>query len=101
MLTRDHQVGADVPPLEIIPLGGLGEFGMNMMVIACGDTANDCALYTRGFLGVVVGNALDELKALDAPCIYHANGNFAAGVQEGIAHWLAKAEPALAVNKSA
>ena len=31
--------GADVPPLEIIPLGGLGEFGMNMMLVACGDTA--------------------------------------------------------------
>jgi ribonuclease J len=26
-------------PLELIPLGGVGEFGMNMMVIACGDTA--------------------------------------------------------------
>ena len=24
---------------ELIPLGGLGEFGMNMMVVACGDTA--------------------------------------------------------------
>ena len=23
----------------MIPLGGLGEFGMNMMVVACGDTA--------------------------------------------------------------
>src|ERR687891_977628 len=32
-------VGVDTPPLEIIPLGGVGEFGMNMMVIACGDTA--------------------------------------------------------------
>src|SRR5688572_11174089 len=31
--------GIDVPPLEIVPLGGVGEFGMNMMVIACGDTA--------------------------------------------------------------
>jgi ribonuclease J len=30
---------ADLPPLEIVPLGGVGEFGMNMMVIACGDTA--------------------------------------------------------------
>ena len=29
----------DVPPLEIVPLGGLGEFGMNMMLIACGDSA--------------------------------------------------------------
>src|SRR5690606_39225257 len=35
----DRSVAPDVPPLEIIPLGGLGEFGMNMMVIACGDTA--------------------------------------------------------------
>ena len=26
------------PPLEIIPLGGLGEFGLNMMVISMGDT---------------------------------------------------------------
>jgi ribonuclease J len=28
-----------MPPLELIPLGGLGEFGMNMMLVACGDTA--------------------------------------------------------------
>jgi len=28
-----------VPPLELIPLGGLGEFGMNMMLVACGETA--------------------------------------------------------------
>jgi ribonuclease J len=25
--------------VELVPLGGLGEFGMNMMVVACGDTA--------------------------------------------------------------
>src|SRR5688572_893175 len=31
--------GIDTPPLEIVPLGGVGEFGMNMMVIACGETA--------------------------------------------------------------
>jgi ribonuclease J len=30
--------GVDAP-LEIVPLGGVGEFGMNMMVIACADTA--------------------------------------------------------------
>ncbi len=28
-----------VAPLELIPLGGLGEFGMNMMLVACGETA--------------------------------------------------------------
>src|SRR5687768_13031179 len=32
-------VGTAAPPLEIIPLGGVGDFGMNMMVVACGDTA--------------------------------------------------------------
>jgi ribonuclease J len=30
---------SDTAPLEIVPLGGVGEFGMNMMVIACGETA--------------------------------------------------------------
>ncbi len=30
---------ASAPPLELIPLGGLGEFGMNMMLVACGGTA--------------------------------------------------------------
>ena len=29
----------EAPPVEVIPLGGLGEFGMNMMLLACGDTA--------------------------------------------------------------
>jgi ribonuclease J len=28
-----------VPAVELIPLGGLGEFGMNMLLVACGDTA--------------------------------------------------------------
>jgi len=27
------------PPVDIVPLGGLGEFGMNMLLVACGDTA--------------------------------------------------------------
>jgi ribonuclease J len=30
---------SETPPLELIPLGGLGEFGMNMMLVACGETA--------------------------------------------------------------
>jgi len=32
-------VPTGTPPLDLIPLGGVGEFGMNMMVVACGDTA--------------------------------------------------------------
>jgi ribonuclease J len=35
----DERSTTDVPPLELIPLGGLGEFGMNMMLVACGETA--------------------------------------------------------------
>jgi ribonuclease J len=39
-LTNGPESGVPgAPPLELIPLGGLGEFGMNMMLIACGDTA--------------------------------------------------------------
>jgi ribonuclease J len=30
---------ADAPAVEVIPLGGLGEFGMNMLLVACGETA--------------------------------------------------------------
>jgi ribonuclease J len=30
---------AVAPPVDVIPLGGLGEFGMNMMLVSCGDTA--------------------------------------------------------------
>jgi mannosylfructose-6-phosphate phosphatase len=67
-------------------------------VIACGDTANDCALFAQEFLGIVVGNALEELKALDSPTIFHAIGHYAAGVQEGVAHWLALVDEELAVG---
>jgi ribonuclease J len=38
-VTDDSRAPTDLPPLELIPLGGLGEFGMNMMVVACGGTA--------------------------------------------------------------
>lgn len=71
-------------------------------VIACGDTGNDFSLFEQGFLGIVVGNALPELKALDAPTIYHAARTHAGGVMEGIEHWLAWSEQGLsACTKSA
>src|SRR5436190_20009717 len=39
LTTLERQVSTDVPPIDLIPLGGLGEFGMNMMVVACGEMA--------------------------------------------------------------
>ena len=27
------------PTLEVVPLGGLGEFGMNTMLVGCGETS--------------------------------------------------------------
>ncbi|MEO7157568.1 MAG: ribonuclease J [Vicinamibacterales bacterium] len=31
-------VSAGAPSVDVVPLGGLGEFGLNMMAISCGDT---------------------------------------------------------------
>ena len=31
-------VSAGAPPVDVVPLGGLGEFGLNMMAISCGET---------------------------------------------------------------
>jgi ribonuclease J len=33
-----HPVSAGVPAVDVVPLGGLGEFGLNMMAVSCGDT---------------------------------------------------------------
>ena len=32
------EASAIAPPVDVVPLGGLGEFGLNMMAISCGDT---------------------------------------------------------------
>ena len=38
MSVSAHAAVADVQPVDVVPLGGLGEFGLNMMAISCGDT---------------------------------------------------------------
>lgn len=58
-------------------------------VLVCGDTGNDKAMYAQGFRGIVVANAQEELKGIQAPTIYHSRSAFAAGVQEGMEFWLA------------
>jgi sucrose-6F-phosphate phosphohydrolase len=57
-------------------------------VIVCGDTNNDLAMFQQGFRGVVVANALDELKRLAGERVYVAHRSHAAGVLEGLMHWL-------------
>ncbi|MCV9960562.1 HAD family hydrolase [Pararhizobium sp. BT-229] len=59
-------------------------------VVVAGDTNNDRSMFELpGVRGIVVGNALAELRTITAtiPGIYRANGNVADGVLEGLAHW--------------
>jgi sucrose-6F-phosphate phosphohydrolase len=56
-------------------------------VVACGDTGNDAALFSQGFCGVVVANALPELRALCCKQVYLSSRSHADGVLDGIRHW--------------
>jgi ribonuclease J len=38
MSVSAHAAAGGVPPVDVVPLGGLGEFGLNMMAISCEDT---------------------------------------------------------------
>ena len=38
MSVAEHAASAGVLPVDVVPLGGLGEFGLNMMAISCGET---------------------------------------------------------------
>ena len=38
MSVSAHEASASLPAVDVVPLGGLGEFGLNMMAISCGDT---------------------------------------------------------------
>lgn len=55
-------------------------------VVTSGDTGNDLDMMRPelGFRGIAVGNAAAELKAFQAPHVYHAQGDFAAGILEGL-----------------
>ena len=35
---QEPAIDRGVPPIDIVPLGGLGEFGLKMMAISCGET---------------------------------------------------------------
>jgi len=57
-------------------------------VIVSGDTGNDLAMFENGFRGIVVGNAHRELKRLNSALTFQAKCTHAAGVLEGLSHWL-------------
>jgi mannosylfructose-6-phosphate phosphatase len=63
-------------------------------VIVAGDSGNDATMFHEGFRGIIVGNAKPELRAVSGPRIYHAADSYAAGVVEGLDHWLAELTPA-------
>jgi sucrose-6F-phosphate phosphohydrolase len=60
-------------------------------VIVAGDSGNDLAMFEQGFLGIVVGNAHDDLRRLRATNVYHASRLYADGVLEGLDYWLQRA----------
>lgn len=57
-------------------------------VIVSGDSGNDLSLFDLGARGIAVGNAHPELKALAGPRVYLAHRPCAAGVLDGLRHWL-------------
>ncbi len=60
-------------------------------VIVAGDSGNDLKMFEQdGFKGIAVANAHEELKALTEERIYHARGECAAGVLEGLKRWLSE-----------
>ena len=63
------------------------------MVIVAGDSGNDATMFDEGFRGIIVANAKPELQALRGPRIYRAAQSYAAGVIEGLDHWLVELWP--------
>lgn len=57
-------------------------------VAAAGDSGNDECMLTSVGCGIVVANALPELKIVHQPGIYHSPYEHAAGVVDGLTNWL-------------
>ncbi|RJP32474.1 MAG: HAD-IIB family hydrolase [Phycisphaerales bacterium] len=104
---RDRGIAADIiyssnRDLDVVPAGvnkgssvrrladWAGVDPRNVMV--AGDTGNDLSMYERGFRGIVVANAHPVLRSLSARNIYQARAAHAAGVLEGVRHWLSNVD---------
>ena len=57
-------------------------------VVVSGDSGNDLSLYEQGFRGIVIANAHQVIREQTGRSVYHAHEARAAGVQEGLEHWL-------------
>jgi mannosylfructose-6-phosphate phosphatase len=64
-------------------------------VIVAGDSGNDLEMFRQGFRGIVVGNAQSELKRFTGQNAFHAEAHHAAGVLEGLHHWIKKGRGSL------
>lgn len=56
-------------------------------VIVAGDSENDLDMFISPFKGIVVANAVPQLKQLQSPHIYHASRPYAGGILEGLQYW--------------
>jgi len=56
-------------------------------VVVCGDSGNDLDFFRAGLKGVIVGNASSELKRYRGENAYHAEGEYGAGMIEGLEHF--------------
>jgi mannosylfructose-6-phosphate phosphatase len=63
---------------------------LDVLPAAADKGAAAASLFRPEFRGVVVANAHEELKALTGPRVYLASQPYAAGVVEGLEHWLAE-----------
>jgi mannosylfructose-6-phosphate phosphatase len=95
----DHQVVySSRRDLDVLPAGvDKGSAARRLMrhwdlpecnVIVAGDSGNDLAMYSCGFCGVTVGNAHEPLRRLNGDRVFHADRPYAAGVLDGLKHWL-------------
>src|SRR4026207_7974 len=88
-------VSTGVPPVDVVPLGGLGEFGLNMMAISCEGTTvvlDAGAMFPEADLPGVdlivpdlayLENRKGQLKAL---VLTHAHEDHIGGVPSALPH---------------
>jgi len=62
--------------------------------LVAGNSGNDSKLFEHGFLGIIVANAHDSLKAYaNNDRVYLSNEPRADGVRDGMLHWMKSVEP--------